>query len=50
VAVGVKVDENLPSQIAELLNGHGYGALTVADQGWQGFADDELGGRIQTEG
>jgi predicted nuclease of predicted toxin-antitoxin system len=43
------VDENLPSEIAELMNRHGCDALTVADQGWRGMADDELWGRVQTE-
>jgi predicted nuclease of predicted toxin-antitoxin system len=49
VPVVLKVDENLPNEIAELLNRHGYDALTVGDQGWQGMADDELWGRIQGE-
>ena len=46
----LKVDENLPSEIAELMNRHGCDALTVADQGWRGMADDELWGRFQAEG
>ncbi len=50
MVVRLKVDENLPSEIAELLNGHGCDALMVSDQGWQGMVDDELWGRVQAEG
>jgi len=50
VAARLKVDENLPGQIAKLLMRHGYDTLTVGDQGWQGMADDELWGRVQAEG
>lgn len=46
----LKIDENLPSEIAELLAGRGYDAVTVADQAWEGMADDELWRRIQGEG
>jgi predicted nuclease of predicted toxin-antitoxin system len=46
----LKVDENLPNEIAELLNSHGDDALTIGDQRWQGLADDELWGRIKAEG
>jgi hypothetical protein len=49
-AVAVKVDENLPSEIAELLGRNGYDAITVKDQGWQGMPDDNLWRRIQSEG
>lgn len=48
--VRLKIDENLPGEIAELLHSHGYDALTVGDQGWKGIADDELWGRVQGEG
>jgi predicted nuclease of predicted toxin-antitoxin system len=44
------VDENLPDEIAELLNDRGHDAVTVADQGWEGLADGELWRRIQAEG
>jgi len=46
----LKVDEDLPREIAELLNTHGYDAVTVRDQGWTGSADDDLWQRIQKEG
>lgn len=49
MGVGLKVDENLPKEIALLLSSHGHDALTTGDQGWQGIADDELWGRVQTE-
>ena len=45
----LKVDENLPREIAELLNTHGYDAVTVLDQGWSGMADDDLWQRVQAE-
>lgn len=47
--VRLKVDENLPNEIAELLSQHGCDALTVHNQGWQGTADDQLWARIQSE-
>jgi len=50
VAVRLKVDENLPGQIADLLRRQGHDALTIGDQGWQGLADDDLWARIQREG
>jgi hypothetical protein len=50
VPVRLKVDENLPCEIADLLNEHGYDARTVLDQGWQGMADHELWQGIQAEG
>jgi predicted nuclease of predicted toxin-antitoxin system len=46
----LKVDENLPDEIAELFVGHGHDAITVADQGWCGMVDRELWRRIQDEG
>jgi predicted nuclease of predicted toxin-antitoxin system len=50
VPARLKVDENLPDEIAELLSDHGHDAVTVADQGWEGLADNELWRRIQAEG
>jgi predicted nuclease of predicted toxin-antitoxin system len=49
VTVRLKVDENLPNEIAYLLNRQGCDAMTVRNQGWQGMADDELWGRVQGE-
>ena len=50
MAVRLKVDENLPGDVADALVSHGYDAVTVGDQGWQGLNDDELWPRIQSEG
>jgi predicted nuclease of predicted toxin-antitoxin system len=49
MAVRLKIDENLPTEIAELLNANGHDAATVLDQGWTGAADDDLWQRIQQE-
>src|SRR3954471_22352567 len=46
----IKLDENLPKEIAELLNAHGHDAVTVADQRWSGLSDDILWQRLQSEG
>lgn len=45
----VKIDEDLPRQIADLVAARGYDAATVMGQGWQGAPDDELWPRIQNE-
>ena len=49
MVVRLKIDENLPSEIADFLNALGYDAATVVQQGWQGTADDELWRYIQIE-
>jgi predicted nuclease of predicted toxin-antitoxin system len=46
----LKVDENLPDQLADLLVQHGYDAVTVADQDWRGMADGDLWQGVQAEG
>lgn len=46
----VKIDEDLPRQIADLVAARGYDAATVMGQGWQGVSDDELWPRVQDEG
>jgi predicted nuclease of predicted toxin-antitoxin system len=50
VPARLKVDENLPAGIADLLNQRGHDAVTVVAQGWRGLADNELWLRIQAEG
>jgi predicted nuclease of predicted toxin-antitoxin system len=50
VIAHVKIDEDLPRQIADLVAGRGYDAATVMGQGWQGASDDELFPRVQNEG
>jgi len=49
VSARVKVDEDLPRQIAEMLNARGHNATTVLEQGWQGAPDDVLWERVQEE-
>jgi predicted nuclease of predicted toxin-antitoxin system len=50
VAARVKVDEDLPRQIVDLLTAQGHEAVTVVEQGWQGVSDDVLWPRVQNEG
>ena len=45
----IKVDEDLPRQVAALLRENGYQADFVVDQGISGWKDTELWGKIQTE-
>jgi predicted nuclease of predicted toxin-antitoxin system len=49
VSSRIKVDEDLPRQIADLLVARGHDAATVVGQGWQGFSDEDLWPRIQNE-
>ena len=46
----VKVDEDLPAEVAELCAAAGYPATTVRAQGWSGLQDAPLWARIQAEG
>jgi predicted nuclease of predicted toxin-antitoxin system len=48
--VRVKVDEDLPRQMADLFTERGYDATTVVGQRWQGLSDAELWPRVQQEG
>jgi len=50
VIAHVKIDEDLPRQVADLVAARGYDATTVAGQGWQGVSDDDLWPRVQNEG
>jgi predicted nuclease of predicted toxin-antitoxin system len=45
-----KVDENLPSEVAELLHQAGYDAITVVDQHLGGEADANIASVCQREG
>jgi Domain of unknown function (DUF5615) len=47
MSIRVKVDEDLPRQVAELFAACGHDAVTVVMQGWQGLADKALWPRIQ---
>jgi predicted nuclease of predicted toxin-antitoxin system len=49
VIARVKIDEDLPRQVADLVADQGYDAATVVGQGWQGVSDDELWPRVQDE-
>ena len=44
-----KIDENLPIEIAELLNNDGYDAKTVIDQGLCGDDDPDIAAICQEE-
>ena len=46
----VKIDEDLPRQVADIVGARGYDVATVVGQGWQGLSDDELWPRVQDEG
>ena len=46
----VKIDEDLPRQIADLVAARGYDAASVMGQGWNGASDDQLWPRVQNEG
>ncbi|HEX3864816.1 MAG TPA: DUF5615 family PIN-like protein [Stellaceae bacterium] len=45
----LKIDEDLPREVAELLNSRGYEAATVLEQGWRGIPDEMLWRRVQAE-
>jgi predicted nuclease of predicted toxin-antitoxin system len=44
-----KIDENLPIEVAEILNQKGYEAKTVIDQNLSGEDDPEIASVFQTE-
>ena len=45
----IKVDENLPLQIAEILNSRGHDAHTVRDEQLEGGSDDAIWSAAQRE-
>jgi predicted nuclease of predicted toxin-antitoxin system len=49
MAVLVKVDEDLPGEISDLVANAGHEAKTVYHQGFTGLPDDELWPKIQGE-
>jgi predicted nuclease of predicted toxin-antitoxin system len=49
VSARIKVDEDLPRQVADLLSARGYDATTVEGQGWRSVSDDVLWLRVQDE-
>ncbi len=46
----VKVDEDLPEDVAAIFAAAGYAAATVRSQGWGGLLDEELWPKVQAEG
>jgi predicted nuclease of predicted toxin-antitoxin system len=50
VIAHVKIDDDLPRQVADLFSEQGYDAATVMGQGWLGVSDDDLWPRVQDEG
>ena len=46
----VKIDEDLPKDVATVFAAAGYETATVYSQGWGGLLDEELWPRVQTEG
>ena len=49
MAISVKVDEDLPQEVASPFTEYGYDATTVLRQGWQGIRDNDLWIRVQQE-
>jgi predicted nuclease of predicted toxin-antitoxin system len=50
VAVRIKVDEDLPCAVAEVLRAAGHDVWRVTEQGWSGWKDDSLWNAIRSEG
>lgn len=50
MAVRVKVDEDLPAEIAKILRGAEHNVKTVFEQGLQGIPDARLWDTVQSEG
>ena len=50
MSIPLKVDENLPADVRNLLKSRGYDAVTVLDQGMGGASDNELWATVQREG
>ena len=45
----VKIDEDLPKDVATVFSVAGYEAVTVYEQGWGGLLDEALWPRVQAE-
>ena len=45
----IKVDENLPIEVARMLNDAGHDALSVLDQSMGGASDEEIAGICKNE-
>lgn len=49
MSIGVKMDEDLPLQVADIFTQFGYDTATVVSQGWKGSADEVLWPLVQQE-
>ena len=47
--VSIKVDEDLPDEVASIFSAAGYETVTVHAQGWSGVVDEDLWIRVQAE-
>ena len=45
----MKVDEDLPDEVASIFSAAGYETVTVHAQGWSGVVDEDLCIRVQAE-
>ena len=45
----VKVDEDLPKAVADVLRAAGHDVASVPEQGWTGWADDRIWAAIKSE-
>jgi len=48
--LSIKVDEDLPEEVASIFSAIGYETVTVRAQGWSGMVDEDLWMRVQAEG
>lgn len=49
MSLRVKVDEDLPRDVAVIVAAYGISCKTVVEQGWQGLADAVIWERLQIE-
>jgi predicted nuclease of predicted toxin-antitoxin system len=48
--VRIKIDEDLPRAVADVLRAAGHHVVTVPEQGWSGWADARIWTAMRTEG
>ena len=44
--LSIKVDEDLPEEVASIFSAVGYETVTVRAQGWSGMVDEDLWMRV----
>ncbi len=49
MSLQLKIDEDLPEEVARIFSDAGYIAHTVRQQGWGGYEDEDLWERVQAE-